>query len=128
MQSLNPTFNITRTMYETDLSLSILDAPKIKITGQNYSDAMVIRRLACEVEEKPGIYINKQWEHSYRGKHIRFLNGFENGTLILPYVNEKGKRYQDSGTYKCSIGNKTTDEQANKLQSAEIFIQTKGNT
>jgi hypothetical protein len=44
-----------------------------------------------------------KWEHmsSFR-EHIRFLDGFDNGTLILPYLNESDS-YQDNGIYTIRV-------------------------
>jgi hypothetical protein len=34
-----------------------------------------------------------KWEHmSYFGEHIRFLDGFDDGTLMLPYLNESDSK------------------------------------
>jgi hypothetical protein len=43
------------------------------------------------------------------GEHIRFLDGFDNGTLILPYLNESDS-YQDNGIYMCTVKNGIPDD------------------
>jgi hypothetical protein len=42
------------------------------------------------------------------GEHIRFLDGFDNGTLMLPYLNESDSS-QDNGIYMCTVNNGIPD-------------------
>jgi hypothetical protein len=41
------------------------------------------------------------------GEHIRFLDGFDDGQLTLPYMNESDG-YQDNGIYVCTVSNGST--------------------
>ncbi|XP_076109013.1 opioid-binding protein/cell adhesion molecule-like [Mytilus galloprovincialis] len=104
--------------------LNILYSPTVTITGRNFSNIEPVRNLDCVALGNPNTYKYKQWEHSFYGQHIRFLSGLKNGTLVLPFINKREHRYEDSGSYRCFVGNDIPD--GDFYQTADIFIQTKG--
>jgi hypothetical protein len=70
---------------------------------------------------KSGIPLFTVWEHmSSFGEHIRFLDGFVNGTLILPYLNESDS-YQDNGIYMCTVNN-GADLNVSLVNSCDIHL------
>ncbi|CAC5416668.1 unnamed protein product [Mytilus coruscus] len=104
------------------------DSSKVFITGQNYSDNESIRTMECIADGNPSSNRYYKWEHSYNGEHIRNLTGYDNGTLMLPYIENRERRHEDSGFYRCLVGNKVSvNGKINEsVQTAGIFIQTTG--
>lgn len=84
--------------------------------------------MECTADGNPSSSRHYKWEHSYNGQHIRYLTGFDNGTLVLPYIENRERRYEDSGSYICSVVNKIAvlDKMHESVQTAELFIQTTG--
>ncbi|XP_063417207.1 uncharacterized protein LOC134699544 [Mytilus trossulus] len=69
----------------------------------------------------PDTYTFDKWEHqSEKGDHVRFVDGLQNGTLILqtiPY------QYQMNGRYVCTVSNIIRDANGSMLQkSSEYFV------
>ena len=100
------------------------DPPVVNVTIGN--KAVGKRILICHAYGVPGIYMYSKWEHmSSFGEHIRFLDGFDNGTLILPYLNESDS-YQDNGIYMCTVNNGIPDVEGSINQTGVISINVKG--
>lgn len=100
------------------------DPPKVTINGRNFSETESVRSLTCIAEGNPDSYKYKKWKHSYNGQHIRYLAGFKNGTLVLPFTNNTEHRYKDSGSYTCFVGNNIPKSES--YQTKDIFIQATG--
>jgi hypothetical protein len=84
------------------------------------------RILICHAYGVPGLHMYSKWEHmSSFGEHIRFLDGFDNGTLILPYLN-KSDSYQDNGIYMCTVNNGIPDVKGSINQTGVTSIHVKG--
>ena len=67
-----------------------------------------------------------KWEHmSYFGEHIRFLDGFDDGLLTLPYMNESDG-YQDNGIYVCTVSNGIPDVKGIINQTGDSFLNVEG--
>jgi len=67
-----------------------------------------------------------KWEHmSYFGEHIRFLDGFDNGTLILPSMNESDG-YQDNGIYICRVSNGIPDVKGCFNKTGDSLLNVEG--
>lgn len=65
--------------------------------------------LFCNATGNPGIHKYSQWEHrSSNNKHIRYLDGRQNGYLLIPNLNGL-PWFCKSGTYICSAENGITN-------------------
>ncbi|VDI18452.1 Hypothetical predicted protein [Mytilus galloprovincialis] len=65
--------------------------------------------LFCNATGNPGIHNYSQWEHrSSNNKHIRYLDGRQNGYLLIPNLNGL-PWFCKSGTYICSAENGITN-------------------
>jgi hypothetical protein len=84
------------------------------------------RILICHAYGVPERYMYSKWEHmSSFGEHIRFLDGFDNGTLILPYMNEYDG-YQDNGIYLCRVNNGVPDVKGSINQTGDRLLNVEG--
>ena len=100
------------------------DPPVVNVTIGNKTVGR--RILICHAYGVPGLYMYSKWEHmSSIGEHIRFLDGFDNGTLILPYLNESDS-YQDNGIYMCTVNNGIPDVKGSINQTGVTSINVKG--
>ncbi|VDH92902.1 Hypothetical predicted protein, partial [Mytilus galloprovincialis] len=62
-----------------------------------------VNSIDCFAHGYPKTYTFYEWEHqSEQGNHIRFLEGLQNGTLILQTLPQQ---YQIGGKYICSVSN-----------------------
>ena len=62
---------------------------------------------------------------SYFGEHIRFRDGFDDGLLTLPYMNESDG-YQDNGIYVCTVSNGIPDVKGIINQTGDSFLNVEG--
>lgn len=86
----------------------IADAPDVRVLFK-------VKRIDCVPDGMPTTYTFEKWEHqSEQGEHIRFLNGLENGTLILQTLPQQ---YQISGRYVCTVSNGIPDMNGSILQT-----------
>ncbi|CAC5423582.1 unnamed protein product [Mytilus coruscus] len=84
-----------------------LDAPYVKVIGG-------VNSVNCIADGFPTTYTFHRWEHiSEQGKHIRFLEGFQNGTLILQ---SHPHQYQANGRYVCIVSNGIPNVNGSMLQ------------
>ncbi|XP_071181974.1 protein turtle homolog B-like [Mytilus edulis] len=85
-----------------------------------------IFKLDCIPKGLPNIYTFEPWEHtSNTGQHIRFLNGDQNGSLILNQTKQESI-LQDTGIYICSVSNGITDRNDKLRQTKHTAISCKG--
>lgn len=79
----------------------------------------------CVPNGNPASYIFSKWEHkSEFGERIRYLNGYLNGSLVLPY--RQSHSYQDTGIYKCTVSNGIPDTHGQFNQSQDGFLAIQG--
>ena len=84
------------------------------------------RILICDAYGVPEQYIYSKWEHvSSFDEHIRFLDGFDNKALFLPYMNESDS-YQDNGIYLCTVNNGVADVKGSINQTGDILLNVEG--
>ena len=100
------------------------DPPVVNVTIRNRKVGS--RILICHAHGVPERYMYSKWEHmsSFR-EHIRFLDGFDYGTLILPYMNESDG-YQDNGIYLCTVNNGVPDVKGSINQTDDILLNVEG--
>ena len=80
-------------------------------------------RLDCIARGVPESYTYSRWEHkSMFGEHIRYLDGFGNGTLSLQNKS-KLKRYQDNGLYVCHVSNGVLNSNGMVVQMGEYVLR-----
>ncbi|CAC5423230.1 unnamed protein product [Mytilus coruscus] len=90
------------------VNLQVNYAPDVKVLFK-------VNRIDCVPDGLPDTYTFDRWEHqSEQGEHIRFLNGLENGTLILQTLPQQ---YQISGRYICTVSNGIPDMNGSILQT-----------
>jgi len=80
-------------------------------------------RLDCLARGVLTSYIFSRWEHkSMFGEHIRYLDGFENGTLLIENKS-KLKSYQDNGVYVCHVSNGVLNSNGSVVQMGEYVLR-----
>lgn len=78
------------------VNVEFLDAPDVNVVVKENS-------IDCIPNGFPSTYTFKKWEHqSPQGIHIRFLDGLQNGTLVLQRLSQQ---HQLNGRYVCSVSN-----------------------
>jgi hypothetical protein len=80
-------------------------------------------RLDCLARGVPTSNTYSRWEHkSMFGEHIRYLDGFDNGTLL---IQNKSKliSYQDNGVYVCYVGNGVLNSNGSVVQIGEYVLR-----
>jgi hypothetical protein len=58
------------------------------------------------------------------GEHIRYLDGFDNGTLLIQ-SKSKIKGYQDNGRYVCHVSNGILNSNGSVVQMGEYVLRVK---
>lgn len=97
----------------------IVDAPAVTVV-------FGFDRIYCSPDGVPDTYTFNRWEHqSEQGEHIRFLDGLENGTLILQKLPQQ---YQISGRYVCTVSNGIPDIYGRNSQKGFISHNYEGKT
>ncbi|CAC5396461.1 unnamed protein product [Mytilus coruscus] len=82
-------------------------APSVKVV-------VGVNSINCIADGFPQTYTFDRWEHlSENGEHIRFLDGLQNGTLILP---KSQTQYQITDRYVCTVSNGILNMNGNILQ------------
>lgn len=85
----------------------IVDAPDVDVVSR-------VNSIDCFANGYPKTYTFYEWEHqSEQGKHIRFLDGLQNGTLNLQTLPQQ---YQIGGKYICSVTNGISDLNGSMIQ------------
>jgi hypothetical protein len=56
------------------------------------------------------------------GEHIRYLDGFDNGTLLLENK-FKLRSYQDNGVYVCYVSNGVLNNNGSVVQIGEYVLR-----
>lgn len=89
------------------------------------------RSIDCIPKGYPETYTFNKWEHqSEEGNHIRFLDGLQNGTMVLQTLSQQ---YQMNGRYVCRVSNGISGPNSNVFQkgigsfsySGKINVQNK---
>ncbi|XP_063399273.1 uncharacterized protein LOC134683895 [Mytilus trossulus] len=76
---------------------------------------------------RPGIFTFEPWEHTTTGgQHIRFLNGYQNGSLVLNET-KSANTLQDTGIYICSVKNGISDSLGRLSQTGHVTVKRNGN-
>ncbi|CAC5423229.1 unnamed protein product [Mytilus coruscus] len=89
-------FGKDSTLEDVHVQVAINYAPDVKVVCR-------VNSIDCFANGYPKKYIFYEWEHqSEQGKHIRFLEGLQNGTLNLQTLPQQ---YQIGGKYICSVSN-----------------------
>jgi hypothetical protein len=80
-------------------------------------------RLDCLARGVPTSYTYSRWEHkSMFGEHIRYLDGFDNGTLLIQ-IKSKLKSYQVNGVYVCYVSNGVLNSNGSVVQIGEYVLR-----
>lgn len=79
--------------------------------------------LECNATGGSGTHMFKDWEHkSVFGKHIRYIEYIEDGTLEL-----KKDNYQNSGIYICRVNDEIIDMDIDQYQQQkQVLVQYEG--
>jgi hypothetical protein len=79
--------------------------------------------LDCLARGIPASYTFSRWEHkSMFGEHIRYLDGFDNGTLLIQNKSNL-ERYQDNGLYVCHVSNGILNSNGSVVQMGEYVLK-----
>ena len=96
-----------------------------KVTVINVTSHFGKTRLDCLARGIPALYNFSKWEHkSMFGEHIRYLDGFDNGTLLIQ-SKSKITRYQDNGLYVCHVSNGVVNSNGSVVQMGEYVLRVK---
>ncbi|CAC5373005.1 unnamed protein product [Mytilus coruscus] len=105
----------------------ISGSAEISVTIQYPPDIQVINRsdsVDCIVRGVPNVYTFYKWNHqSEYGEHIRFLDGFANGTLTLDNTEYP---YMRNGIYTCTASNGIRDSNGDLKQTGSHLIKIPG--
>jgi hypothetical protein len=94
-----------------------------KVTVINVTSYFGKTRLDCLARGIPALYKFSRWEHkSMFGEHIRYLDGFDNGTLLIQNKSEI-KSYQDNGLYVCHVSNGVLNSNGSVVQIGEYVLR-----
>lgn len=96
---------------------------------QNYNVTFTINdrpiALKCEANGAPKTYKFSEWRHyTYTDQLVRTLQGYTNGTLILP--NHEDLTYEDSGIYICNVTNEIQDEDGHVWKAGQVEVIIEG--
>lgn len=85
--------------------------------------------LLCNTSSFPNNYSFSRWEHkTSTGKHLRYLNGTENGTLNFDTLEgNSGLIYNLDGIYVCQMDNRMAENDEGSFQSGFANVMFKGN-
>ncbi|CAG2198974.1 unnamed protein product [Mytilus edulis] len=109
----------------TNISINVLYPPSVRIDYNNYTENENRKELLCVANGNPDTYTFSRWEHkSEYGEYIRFIDGYTNGSLVLPTTQTKS--YQDSGFYVCTVSNGVPDTHGQVNQSTDAFLSVRG--
>ncbi|XP_063417532.1 hemicentin-2-like [Mytilus trossulus] len=109
----------------TNISINVLYPPTVRIDYNNYTENENRRELLCVANGNPDKYTFSQWDQkSQFGEHIRFIDGYTNGSLVLPATPTKS--YQDAGFYVCTVSNGVPDTHGQVNQSTDAFLSVQG--
>lgn len=98
-----------------------IDSPDASI---NTAESTKRVTLKCHAFGDPETQEFAKWEHrSKLGKHIRYLENTQNGTLVLEKHN-----YQNSGIYKCSVNNGIPNMNGELDPEGFAMVNYEGNT
>ncbi|XP_052065251.1 uncharacterized protein LOC127705041 isoform X2 [Mytilus californianus] len=103
--------------------LYILDPPLVNIKVTQIANHV---KLDCIPQGVPDIYTFEPWEHTTAGgQHIRFLIGYQNGTLVLNETKSENT-LQDTGIYICSVRNGISDSNGRFNQTGHVPVNRNG--
>ncbi|CAC5419888.1 unnamed protein product [Mytilus coruscus] len=120
------TYNFRHLTCESDKlgSESSIDVHLIVEYAPDVTVIFGVDRMYCSPYGVPDTYKFNRWEHqSEQGEHIRFLDGLENGTLILQTLPQQ---YQISGRYVCTVSNGIPDINGRNSQKGFISHNYEG--
>ncbi|VDI74103.1 Hypothetical predicted protein [Mytilus galloprovincialis] len=111
-----------------EVIITVLYPPNIPDQHMHFTETDVPRTLQCLAYGIPAKYSYGQWQHISRfGQHIRYLKPSPDGTVTLPLITNKMKKYQDNGVYLCTASNSVVDSLGNSFQTGKIFVISNGN-
>lgn len=111
------------------MSFIFVDAPDVTIVYENYTVNAKSRKLVCLPKGVPANYTFFQWQHkSEYGDHIRFLDGSEDGILLLPKSKDFNSQYYDNGVYVCTVSNGIPGVSGNSKRTASVHLSISGMT
>ncbi|XP_063443327.1 uncharacterized protein LOC134723705 [Mytilus trossulus] len=104
------------------VELFVIEAPEISVIQLGDGS------LVCIASGFPDNYSFSRWEHkSSTGKHLRYLNGTENGILNFDTLEaNSGLMYNLDGIYVCQIGNHRAENDEGSFQNGFADIIFKG--
>ncbi|XP_071150261.1 cell adhesion molecule Dscam1-like [Mytilus edulis] len=109
----------------TTMSITVKYPPEVHLDYKNFTLKDKLRTIQCTAEGFPSNYTYGVWEHqSEFNEHIRYLKSTDNGTLILPRINEASSKYQDSGIYICMVSNGVPNKQ--HFQQGKAYVVSQG--
>ncbi|VDH91854.1 Hypothetical predicted protein, partial [Mytilus galloprovincialis] len=113
------------TMAET--SVTVMYAPDVTIVYENYTVNTKSKKLICLPKGVPQNYTFFQWQHkSEYGDHIRFLNGSQDGILLLPNIQDFNTQYYDNGVYICTVSNGIPGVSWTSNRTAAVYLSISG--
>ncbi|CAC5396525.1 unnamed protein product [Mytilus coruscus] len=104
------------------VQLCVIEAPEVSVIQLDDGS------LLCNASGFPDNYSFSRWEHkSPTGKHLRYLNGTENGILNFDTLDGNiGLTYSLDGIYVCKIGNRMAEYDERNFQSGFTNVMFKG--
>ncbi|XP_071150186.1 synaptogenesis protein syg-2-like [Mytilus edulis] len=110
-----------------EASVIVMYAPDVTIVYENYTVNAKSRKLVCLPKGVPANYTFVQWQHkSEYGDHIRFLDGSEDGILLLPKSKDFNSQYYDNGVYVCTVSNGIPGVSGNSSRAASVYLSISG--
>ncbi|XP_063411497.1 hemicentin-1-like [Mytilus trossulus] len=111
----------------TETSVTVMYAPDVTIVYENYTVNAKSRKLICLPKGIPTNYTFFQWQHkSEYGDHIRFLDGSQDGILLLPNIQDFNTQYYDNGAYICTVSNGIQGVSGTSNRTAAVYLSISG--
>lgn len=111
------------------MSFIFEDAPDVTIVYENYTVNAKSKKLICLPKGVSQNYTFFQWQHkSEYGDHIRFLDGSQDGILLLPNIQDFNTQYYDNGVYICTVSNGIPDVSGTSNRTAAVYLSISGMT
>ncbi|VDI19009.1 Hypothetical predicted protein [Mytilus galloprovincialis] len=111
----------------TETSVTVMYAPDVTIVYENYTVNAKSKKLICLPKGVPQNYTFFQWQHkSEYGDHIRFLDGSQDGILLLPNIQNLNAQYYDNGVYICTVSNGIPGVSGTSNRTAAVYLSISG--